>query len=267
MTLPFAVEALCQLARDAGEIALPWWRQDPEVITKADDSPVTAADLAANRHIMQGLQALTPDIPILSEEAADVPYEARRHWTRFWLVDPLDGTREFIAGTDEFTVNIALIEADQVRFGVVGVPARGVLYWGGAGLGSWRRQGDGPAEPIRCRAPAEPLRVVASRRHTSPDQETLLERLQAARSLELTNVGSSLKFCVLAEGSADLYPRFAPTSQWDTAAAQAVVEGAGGQVLGLDGRRFDYPQRADWLNPWFIATGLPDGALTRLLLD
>ena len=267
MSLPFTVEALCQLAREAGEITLPWWRRDPEVITKADDSPVTAADLAANSHILQGLQALTPDIPILSEEAADVPYAERRHWSRFWLVDPLDGTREFIAGTDEFTVNIALIEADQVRFGVVGVPARGTLYWGGAGLGSWRRQGDGPAEPIRCRAPAEPLRVVASRRHTSPDQEALLERLQGARNLELTNVGSSLKFCVLAEGSADLYPRFAPTSQWDTAAAQAVVEGAGGQVLGMDGRRFDYPQRADWLNPWFIATGLPDGVLTRLLLD
>src|SRR5690606_32580078 len=135
-----------------------------------------------------------------------------------------------------------------------------------SGLGSCRRQGDGPAEPIRCRAPAEPLRVVASRRHSSPDQEALLERLRTARNLELTNVGSSLKFCVLAEGSADLYPRFAPTSQWDTAAAQAVVEGAGGQVLGLDGQRFHYPQRADWLNPWFIATGLPDGALTRLLL-
>lgn len=266
MNLPFGIEQLCQLAREAGQIALPWWRRDPEVITKADDSPVTAADLAANRHIVDGLTALTPDIPVLSEEGADVPYAERRHWTRFWLVDPLDGTKEFIAGSDEFTVNIALIEQDQVRFGVVGIPARNQLYWGGAALGSWRQTGDQPAEPIHCRSPVRPLRVVASRRHSSADQEALLERLRSARGIELTGVGSSLKFCVLAEGIADLYPRFAPTSQWDTAAAQAVLEGAGGRVLGLDGRRFGYPQRADWLNPYFIATGKPDDSLRDLLL-
>ena len=267
MSLPFAIEQLCQLAREAGDAALPWWRRDPQVITKADDSPVTAADLAANQHIVDGLAALTPDIPILSEEAADVPLADRQHWSRFWLVDPLDGTREFIAGTDEFTVNIALIEQGQVRFGVVGVPARNRLYWGGAGLGSWRQMGDQPAEPIHCRAPARPLRVLASRRHSSADQEALLDRLKAAHGIELAGVGSSLKFCVLAEGAADLYPRFAPTSQWDTAAGQAVLEGAGGQVLGLEGQRFDYPQRIDWLNPYFIATGEPDQALRELLLN
>lgn len=267
MSLPFAVEQLCQLARDAGDVAMPWWRTDPEVITKEDDSPVTAADLAVNQHIVDGLAALTPDIPILSEEAADVPFADRQHWSRFWLVDPLDGTKEFIAGTDEFTVNIALIEQGQVRFGVVGVPARHLLYWGGDGLGSWRQAAGGPAEPIHCRAPASPLRVLASRRHSSADQEALLDRLKAAHGVELAGVGSSLKFCELAEGAADLYPRYAPTSQWDTAAAQAVLEGAGGQVLGLDGRRFDYPQRADWLNPYFIATGEPDPTLRALLLN
>lgn len=266
MSLPFAVEALCQLTREAGQAALPWWRKDPDVITKADDSPVTAADLAANKHIIDGLRALAPEIPILSEEGADVPFTERRHWQRFWLVDPLDGTREFIAGSDEFTVNIALIEQGQVRFGAVGVPARDTLYWGGAGLGSWRQQGRQPAHPIHCRRPADPLCVLASRRHTSADQEALLQRLQAAHDVELSGVGSSLKFCVLAEGQADLYPRFAPTSQWDTAAAQAVLEGAGGQVLGLDGQRFNYPQRSDWLNPWFIATGLPDPVLEKVLL-
>lgn len=266
MTLPCSVEQLCQLAREAGQAAMPWWRKDPEIITKADDSPVTAADLAANQHIMDGLRALTPEIPILSEEAANIPYTERRHWTRFWLVDPLDGTREFIAGSDEFTVNIALIENDQVRFGVVGLPARDALYWGGAGLGSWCQSDKQPPQPIHCRPPASPLRVVASRRHTSADQEALLQRLQDAHQVELTGVGSSLKFCVLAEGTADLYPRFAPTSQWDTAAAQAVLEGAGGQVLGLDGQRFHYPQRSDWLNPYFIATGMPDQSLRRLLL-
>ena len=267
MSLPFAIEQLCQLAREAGEVALPWWRKDPEVITKADDSPVTAADLAANQHIVDGLRALAPEIPILSEEDADVPFADRQHWSRFWLVDPLDGTKEFIDGTDEFTVNIALIENGQTRFGVVGVPARDTLYWGGAEFGSWRQLGDQPAQLIHCRVPATPLHVMASRRHTSVDQQALLDRLQTAHKIELSSVGSSLKFCVLAEGAADLYPRFAPTSQWDTAAAQAVLEGAGGQVLGLDGQRFDYPQRSDWLNPYFIAIGQPDQALRKLLLN
>lgn len=267
MSLPFAVEQLCQLVRGAGEVALPWWRKDPEVITKADDSPVTAADLAANQHIVDGLRALAPEIPILSEEDADVPFADRQHWSRFWLVDPLDGTKEFIDGTDEFTVNIALIENGQTRFGVVGVPARDTLYWGGAEFGSWRQLGDQSAQPIHCRIPATPLRVMASRRHTSADQQALLDRLQTAHEIELSSVGSSLKFCVLAEGAADLYPRFAPTSQWDTAAAQAVLEGAGGQVLGLDGLRFDYPQRSDWLNPYFIAIGQPDQSLRELLLN
>ncbi len=266
MSLPVTAERLCQLTRDAGRAALPWWQHNPEVITKADDSPVTAADLAANQLIVDGLRALTPEIPVLSEEAADVPLDQRQHWDRFWLVDPLDGTKEFIAGSEEFTVNIALIEHGQVRFGVVGVPARDTLYWGGAGLGSWRQQGNAAAQPIHCRTPSMPLRIVASRRHTSPEQEALLDRLQQAHGTELAAVGSSLKFCVLAEGAADLYPRFAPTSQWDTAAAQAVVEGAGGRVLGLDGERFAYPHRTDWLNPHFIATGQPDDALLRLLL-
>ncbi|CEA03267.1 3'(2'),5'-bisphosphate nucleotidase [Pseudomonas saudimassiliensis] len=266
MSLPVAVERLCQLTRDAGHAALPWWQHNPEVITKADDSPVTAADLAANQVIVDGLRALAPEIPVLSEEDADVPFDERQHWARFWLVDPLDGTKEFIAGSDEFTVNIALIEHGEVRFGIVGVPAQDTLYWGGAGLGSWRQQGDEPAQPIHCRAPATPLRIVASRRHTSADQEALLDRLQQAHNTELLGVGSSLKFCVLAAGEADLYPRFAPTSQWDTAAAQAVLEGAGGRVLDLNGERFSYPHRADWLNPHFIATGQPDDALLRLLL-
>lgn len=266
MSLPFSIERLCQLAREAGEAALPWWREDPEVITKADNSPVTAADLAANQRIIDGLRLLTPDIPILSEEDADVPFADRQHWSQFWLVDPLDGTKEFIAGSDEFTVNIALIKNGQTRFGVVGVPARDTLYWGGMELGSWRQTGSQAQQPIHCRPPATPLRVMASRRHTSVDQQALLDRLQASHKIELAGVGSSLKFCVLAEGAADLYPRFAPTSQWDTAAAQAVLEGAGGQVLGLDGQRFGYPQRNDWLNPYFIATGQPDQSLHQLLL-
>lgn len=255
MMLPFNTEALLQLTERAGAETLKWWRQEPEVIDKADASPVTAADLAAHHLILSGLREMTPDIPVLSEEDAEVALSQRQNWERFWLVDPLDGTKEFIAGTDEFTVNIALVEHGQVRFGVVGIPARNSLYWGGQAVGAWRRNGNAPAEAIHCREARTQLTVVASRRHTSPEQEALLARLQTLQEIELVNIGSSLKFCLLAEGNADLYPRFAPTSQWDTAAAQAVLEGAGGQVLGLDGLRFGYPQRETWLNPYFVAAG------------
>lgn len=254
-TLPFDSRALLELTARAGAETLKWWRQAPEVTAKADDSPVTAADLAAHHMIVAGLQRLTPDIPVLSEEDAEIPLAERQDWRRFWLVDPLDGTKEFIAGTDEFTVNIALIEQGQTRFGVVGVPARDSIYWGGQDIGAWRQQGSGANEAIRCRNAMARLTVVASRRHTSPEQEALLVRLQSLQEIDLVNIGSSLKFCLLAEGNADLYPRFAPTSQWDTAAAQAILEGAGGQVLGLDGERFGYPQRDTWLNPHFVAAG------------
>lgn len=267
MSLPFNITELCELTRAAGRAAMPWWRHNPEITTKADDSPVTAADLAANQVIVDGLQALTPDIPVLSEEAADICLQQRLHWQRFWLVDPLDGTKEFIDGSDEFTVNIALIEHGQVRFGTVGVPARDALYWGGRDCGSWSQQGQAQPVALQARRPAPTLQLVASRRHTSVEQQALLQRLQHEHHVQLTSVGSSLKFCLVAEGEADIYPRFAPTSQWDTAAAQAVLEGAGGHVLGLDGQRFDYPHRDNWLNPFFIATGQTTPELLHLLLN
>ena len=143
--LPFDTVALLELTDRAGKETLKWWRKEPEVTAKPDDSPVTAADLAAHHMILAGLRELTPDIPVLSEEDADVPMNERERWQRFWLVDPLDGTKEFIAGTDEFTVNIALVEQGQIRFGVVGVPARDKLYWGGLELGAWRRADAEPA--------------------------------------------------------------------------------------------------------------------------
>jgi 3'(2'), 5'-bisphosphate nucleotidase len=216
---------------------------------------VTAADLAANQVLVEGLVALAPDIPVLSEESCAIPFAERAGWQRWWLVDPLDGTKEFIAGSSEFTVNVALVEAGRVLFGVVGVPADGRCYYGGAGLGAWRQVGSEPARPIRVRRePAERFTLVASRRHSSPEQERLLARLgEQVGALELTSVGSSLKFCLLAEGAADCYPRLAPTSQWDTAAAQGVLEGAGGEVLDLQGRPLGYSAREDYLNPHFLA--------------
>lgn len=256
------------LARSAGEAILPFWRADVAVTSKADDSPVTAADLAAHRVIADGLQALAPQIPVLSEEDCEIPLATRQGWQRWWLVDPLDGTKEFIAGSEEFTVNIALIENGEVVFGVVAMPTNGRCYFGGRNLGAWRVERDSAAQPIQVRnAPVQGAKftVVASRRHSSPQQEALLAGLSGAvGELELANIGSSLKFCLLAEGSADCYPRLAPTSQWDTAAAQGVLEGAGGEVIGLDGLPFRYPARESLLNPFFLA--LPKAAGWRQAL-
>ncbi|MFP3996110.1 3'(2'),5'-bisphosphate nucleotidase CysQ [Pseudomonas capeferrum] len=257
-----------KLAQVAGQAILPFWRADVAVSNKADDSPVTAADLAAHRVIADGLLALAPHIPVLSEEDCDISLAERQGWSRWWLVDPLDGTKEFIAGSEEFTVNIALIENAEVVFGVVSMPTNGRCYFGGRQLGAWRAEAGGAAEPIQVRnAPPADGRftVVASRRHSSPEQEALLAGLGAAvGDLALANIGSSLKFCLLAEGSADCYPRLAPTSQWDTAAAQGVVEGAGGEVIELDGQPFRYPPRESLLNPFFLA--LPSAASWRQAL-
>jgi 3'(2'), 5'-bisphosphate nucleotidase len=253
------------LCRRAGEVILPFWRSGVEVTAKSDDSPVTAADIAAHEVLVAGLKELDPSIHILSEEDADIPLSERSQWQRWWLVDPLDGTKEFISGSEEFTVNVALIENGRVVFGVVSMPTSNRCYFGGAGLGAWRSDAAADIEPIKVRnqlGAGESFTVVASRRHSSPEQEKLLAGLSAAvGELKLTNIGSSLKFCLLAEGAADCYPRLAPTSQWDTAAAQGVLEGAGGVVLNLAGETFDYPARESLLNAFFLA--LPGEAKWR----
>jgi 3'(2'), 5'-bisphosphate nucleotidase len=242
------------LVEQAGAAILPFWRSGVAVTSKSDDSPVTVADLAAHRILQAGLSAIDAQTPVLSEEDAEIPYAERAGWQRWWLVDPLDGTKEFIADSEEFTVNVALIERGQVIFGVVGVPARGLCYYGGRGLGAWRMEA-GEARAIRVAdKQAAPYVMVASRRHSSPAQERLLQGLSAELGeLQLQSAGSSLKFCLLAEGAADCYPRLAPTSQWDTAAAQGVLEGAGGEVLDLRGAALTYEARASYLNPSFLA--------------
>lgn len=257
------------LARRAGEAILPFWRSDVAVTAKSDDSPVTAADLAAHKVLVEGLRALATDIHVLSEEDADIPASERATWERWWLVDPLDGTKEFIAGSEEFTVNVALVERGRVVFGVVSMPTSGRCYFGGAGLGAWRSEpGQAPqAIQVRTQPPgSEAFTVVASRRHSSAQQESLLNGLAGVLGeLRLANIGSSLKFCLLAEGAADCYPRLAPTSQWDTAAAQGVLEGAGGVVLQLDGQPFSYPPRESLLNPFFLALPAEAPWRTKLL--
>lgn len=262
MSHPY-LPTVIDLVREAGEVILPYWRSELSVEEKADASPVTAADLAAHHLLSDKLSALDASIPVLSEEACDLPFDTRSRWTRWWLVDPLDGTKEFIAGTEEFTVNVALIEEGRVVFGVVGIPATGRCYYGGSDIGAWASESSGDARPLRVSTEQSgAFRVVASRRHSSAAQEQLIDGLkQAFGALELVNVGSSLKFCLLAEGEADCYPRLAPTSQWDTAAAQGVLEGAGGQVLDVTGAPLDYAARHDFLNPSFLA--LPQGVPWR----
>lgn len=227
---------------------------------KPDDSPLTAADLASHRRIAQGLQRLTPDIPVLSEESSDAAIAARRSWRRLWLVDPLDGTREFLKRNGEFTVNIALIEHGVATFGVIQAPVTGELWWADPAHGTFRRDASGQAR-LSVRAPASPpLRVAASRSHRDARTEAFLANASAqAGALDTIGVGSSLKFCRVAEGAIDLYPRFAPTSEWDTAAGQVIVEAAGGRVLDPQGRPFRYNQRDTLLNGDFIALG--DAAL------
>ena len=244
---------LVELARKAGDAILEVYAGDFDVTEKDDQSPLTQADLASHQIISRALAGLTPETPVLSEESADIPYETRRLWAEYWLVDPLDGTKEFINRNGEFTVNIALIRGHQPVLGVVHVPVSGVSYYGARGEGAFKREGDSAPVSISTRAPAaEKAVVVGSRSHANP---MLAKCLESIGPFELVSMGSSLKFCLVAEGSADLYPRLGPTSEWDTAAAQAVVEAAGGAVVGMEGDPLPYNCKDDYLNPWFLVFG------------
>ena len=242
--------AVIKLAEAAGEAIMCIYEGPINVTVKSDDSPLTLADKAAHALIVDGLLHLTPQWPVVSEESDDIEKSRRLDAECFWLVDPLDGTKEFIKRNGEFTVNIALIERGKSLFGVVHVPVTQVTYWGGEQLGAWRKSSDG-VNPIHVVVPqtAHPLAVVGSRSHLNVETDAYLSKLGA---YELVSVGSSLKFCLLAEGKAHLYPRLAPTSEWDTAAAQAVLEGAGGVVETLDGQPLRYGKQ-EILNPWFVA--------------
>ncbi len=245
-------EAVVVIAREAGEAIMAVYRDAFDVQRKTDDSPLTAADLAAHRVISDGLRRLTPQWPVLSEEAADIPWAERSQWPTYWLVDPLDGTREFIKRNGEFTVNIALVEQNEPIFGVVHAPVTGETWHARQGRNAYRRVGEVDT-PIRTRAPATgKLKVAASRSHRDARTQAFLD---AMGPIEEVALGSSLKFCRIAEGALDVYPRFGPTSEWDTAAAQCVLEAAGGALLAPDGRAFRYNRRETLLNGDFIAMG------------
>ncbi|MDF9441055.1 3'(2'),5'-bisphosphate nucleotidase [Stenotrophomonas acidaminiphila] len=248
-------EAVIDVARQAGAAIMQVYADGFDVEHKDDLSPLTSADLAAHHVIVRGLAQLTPDLPVLSEESAQLPWDARRQWQDYWLVDPLDGTREFIKRNGEFSVNIALIRDGVPVFGVVQAPVSDVVWHAMRGDGAWRREGGREDAILTRRPPALPLRVAASRSHRDARTGELLARMG---EIELVAQGSSLKFCRIAEGTLDVYPRLGPTSEWDTAAGQCVLEAAGGVLLAADtGEPFHYNRRPRLLNGDFIALGDP----------
>ncbi len=254
-------------ARAGGDAILGYYGQPLTVDAKADDSPLTQADLAAHRTISDALAS--SGIPVLSEESPEAEVAGRKGWGRFWCVDPLDGTKEFVkgspvAGSDkapvtsgEFTVNIALVEDGVPTLGVVHVPVHGVTYYAADGQ-AWKRTGDGEPQRISTRpASADALTVVASRDHAGPEVAAILTEIEAGgRAVSSASMGSSLKFCLVAEGAADFYPRTVPTFEWDTAAAQAVIEAAGGGVSTRADDRLSY-NKDDLRNPSVFAWGDP----------
>lgn len=259
-TLAALRPAVIPLAHRAGRAILEVYAKDFVVAAKADRSPLTAADLAAHRILLAGLRELTPQLPVLSEEAADIPWAERQSWPRLWLVDPLDGTREFVRRNGEFCVCLALIEHGQPLLGVVHAPIRRTTWSAVRGLGAWCQQDDAAEQALPAHRPVTPLadgtamRVAVSRSHRDARIHTLLAHLPRAECLAM---GSAIKFGLLAQGELDLYPRFGPTSEWDTAAGQCLVEAVGGAVLDLHGQPLRYNCRPTLLNPDFIALADP----------
>lgn len=260
-----------EIAIAAGQEILAVYNSDNtiEVSTKQDDSPLTDADRRAHCLIVEQLGRLTPDVPLLSEESDTIDYSVRKAWQRYWLIDPLDGTKEFISRNGEFTVNIALIENTKAVAGIVHVPVTGVSYFGGIGIGAWKQDAiNSKAQPISTRSMQENLEVciVASRRHLGEELNGLVGKIEAHfGKTSLLSMGSSLKMCLLAEGSVDIYPRLAPTCEWDTAAAHGILAAAGGEIVDRQFQPLRYNSKSDLLNPHFLALADPLYAWQQLL--
>jgi len=256
--------ACCAIARRAGDAIMHVYAGDFAVERKDDNSPLTAADIAAHRAIVAGLREIAPQIPVLSEEAADeIPWSVRQGWDRYFLVDPLDGTREFVKRNGEFTVNIALIENGAPTLGVVFAPVLDEMFSAWVGGHAWmHRSREGEKIALHTRRRGTPVVVAGSRSHADPRLLGALDRIGAH---ELVTLGSSLKFCRTAQGVADLYIRYGLTSEWDTAAGQCVLEQAGGGVIRLDGSTLSYNTKESLLNPDFLAFGDSSVAWTDII--
>ncbi len=249
------MQRLSSIAKSAGEATLEVYNQEFEVEAKPDNSPLTEADLASHKLIFEKLTELTPELPILSEESATIAWSKRREWQTYWLVDPLDGTKEFVKRNGEFTVNIALIHQNQPILGVVYAPVLDLLYFGSIEIGAYKQDADNEVVPIKVAGSVEkrPIRVMGSRSHQTEEFKDYLKQFD---SIELVSMGSSLKLCYVAEGKADIYPRLGLTSEWDTAAAHAIVKFAGGDCLNFEtNKELTYNTKDSLLNPYFIVTG------------
>ncbi len=248
------LEPVVRIARAAGNKILEYYESELSVVAKDDDTPLTEADLAANQIIIDQLRAITPDIPILTEESCGIPFIERNEWDTYWLVDPLDGTREFIKRNGEFSVNIALIQQGSPVLGVVHAPVLEVTYWACIGGGAWKQQANEAPQSIKVRtAPDNEITVAKSR---APLNGGLLNRfLNKLGQYNVVSMGSALKSCLVAEGRADLYAKLGPTSEWDTGAAQCIVEQAGGHVTDTRMQDLRYNTRESLLNPHFFVFG------------
>ncbi|WP_428087126.1 3'(2'),5'-bisphosphate nucleotidase CysQ [Candidatus Thioglobus sp.] len=245
------IQDIVGIAKAAGNVIMQIYSQDFKVEYKQDNSPLTLADKKANDVIEDGLNKLSVNFPILSEEGKDVPYEKRRHWEYFWLIDPLDGTKEFVKKNDEFAVNIALIYKDTPVLGVVYAPALDVCYWAKKDKGAFK---NGKRLPIKTENQRDSYKVVVSRSHMSDETQVFIDSIDTDKEKELISIGSSLKICLVAEGEADIYPRLGPTMEWDTGAAHAVVREAGFNIKrhnNLISNQHLY-NKDNLLNDWFV---------------
>lgn len=243
-----------EISQDAGQLILEIYDTGFEVETKMDGSPLTAADKSSHDFIVKKLAGLTPGIPVISEESDAVEYSERKSWPTYWLVDPLDGTKEFVRRSGEFTVNIALIQDNSPTLGVVHTPVKDWTHWGSTGNGAWLKRGPQEAAQIKVRQySGGQATVVASRSHGRGRLQGFLDRLESLEGpCRLANMGSALKICLVAEGTGDIYPRFGPTGEWDTAAADIVLSEAGGKLVNCQLEALQYNKEV-LLNPSFLA--------------
>ena len=248
------VNPVCEIAKQAGAEIMKIYAAGFEIEEKKDHSPLTTADLASHTLIIEKLAKLTPEIPILSEESTSISYTERSSWENYWLIDPLDGTREFIKRNGEFTVNIALITQHSTSLGVVYIPVQDICYFAVKEQGAYKQEQKQTAKKIQIRssAPDNKPTICGSRSHAGKSLQALQDKIG---SFDLISMGSSIKMCLVAEGVADIYPRFGPTSEWDTAAAHCVVNEAGGEIVDMNLQTLQYNTKDSLLNPSFIAIG------------
>jgi len=252
------IQKINSIAQKAGDEIMKIYQQDFKVDYKADNSPLTKADIKSNEIITESLKDLYPEIPILSEENKEVPYNIRKYWEYFWLVDPLDGTKEFVKKNGEFTVNIALIHKDTPVLGVIYAPVLEILYYAQKDQGTFKQEKNKKPQrlPIYKHAKDDALKVIVSKSHYNQETKEFVNNLKRQyEKIEFINIGSSLKLCLIAEGKADIYPRLAPTMEWDTAAGQAIVEESKGRITKYKTEEFIRYNKQNLLNPYFVTTG------------